>query len=118
MKDVDVDKINNKKENLISTIDNEENEKLIIEPENIKIKEENQEKLINNDSLKLNINPENINIDYYSSANCISSLFYYWAFKLIKLSHKVKITIQHLGTLTGKHSSFNFMQHFYHVYFD
>ena len=119
MKDDDVDKINNKKENLISKVENEENEKLIIEPENIKIKEENQEKLINNDdSLKLNINPENINIDYYSSANCISSLFYYWAFKLIKLSHKVKITIQHLGTLTGKHSSFNFMQHFYHVYFD
>ena len=61
---------------------------------------------------------ENIDIDYYSSANCISSLFYYWAFKIIKLSHKVKITIQHLGKLSGKYSSLNFMTHFYHVYYD
>ena len=41
----------------------------------------------------------NIDIDYYGSANCLSSLFYYWAFKIIKLSHKVKISIQHVHYL-------------------
>ena len=60
--------------------------------------------------------PKNIDIDYYGSANCISSLLYYWAFKIIKLSHKVKITIQHLGTLKGNHSSYNFMKHYYYIY--
>ena len=69
------------------------------------------------DSMQLKINePKNIDIDYYGSANCISALFYHWAFKIIRLSHKVKINIQHLGTLKGNHSSSNFMKHYYYIY--
>ena len=93
----------NKKEYLITTTEKEDNNP-----------DKNEEEQID-----LNIfNQKNIDIDYYSSANFISSLFYYWAFKIIKLSHKVKINIQHLGTLKGKNSSMNFMQYFYHIYFD
>ena len=117
----DEDDLNEKKELLISTKEednklpqkqNEEEEDNIIK----EAKNDNKQK-IEEDSTLLNLK-ENIDIDYYSSANCISSLFYYWAFKIIKLSHKVKITIQHLGKLSGKYSSLNFMKHFYHVYYD
>ena len=117
----DEDDLNEKKELLIST--KEEDNKLLQkqneeEEDNIikEAKNDNKQK-IEEDSTLLNLK-ENIDIDYYSSANCISSLFYYWAFKIIKLSHKVKITIQHLGKLSGKYSSLNFMKHFYHVYYD
>ena len=111
----DKDDLNDKKETLISTSAKEENHK---ENDNLLIEKIDIEKNPQ-DSLLLNIQePKNIDIDYYSSANLISGLFYYWAFKIIKLSHKVKITIQHLGTLTGKYSSLNFMKHFYHIYFD
>ena len=114
--------LNEKKELLISTSDKKDKaQKIEIdegETDNI-IKELNndEKQRLNKDSTLLNLQ-ENIDIDYYSSANCISSLFYYWAFKIIKLSHKVKITIQHLGKLSGKYSSLNFMTHFYHVYYD
>ena len=116
------DDLNEKKELLISTSDKKDKaQKIEIdegETDNI-IKELNndEKQRLNKDSTLLNLQ-ENIDIDYYSSANCISSLFYYWAFKIIKLSHKVKITIQHLGKLSGKYSSLNFMTHFYHVYYD
>ena len=116
------DDLNEKKELLISTSDKKDKaQKIEIdegETDNI-IKELNndEKQRLNKDSTLLNLQ-ENIDIDYYSSANCISSLFYYWAFKIIKLSHKVKITIQHLGKLSGKYSSLNFMAHFYHVYYD
>ena len=118
----DEDDLNEKKELLISTSDKKDKaQKIEIdegETDNI-IKELNndEKQRLNKDSTLLNLQ-ENIDIDYYSSANCISSLFYYWAFKIIKLSHKVKITIQHLGKLSGKYSSLNFMTHFYHVYYD
>ena len=108
-------KNNDKEEFLISTSEKEEKQE---ENKNIlkeKIDEENNLK----DSMTVNIQDlKNVDIDYYSSANCISSLFYHWAFKIIKLSHKVKITIQNLGTLKGKYSSLNFMKHFYYIYFD
>ena len=57
-----------------------------------------------------------LNIDYYLAANCISKLFYHWAFLIIRLSHKVKICVHHLGVLKGPHSSMNFMDYFYYVY--
>ena len=116
------DDFNEKKKLLISTSEKEDKcqqkGKEESEEDNI-IKEikYNEDKKLNKDSTLLNLQ-ENIDIDYYSSANCISSLFYYWAFKIIKLSHKVKITIQHLGKLSGKYSALNFMKHFYHVYYD
>ena len=103
---------NNKEELLIST---EEKDSKNILKEKSSIQEDEELKNL----MKLNIEePKNIDIDYYSSANCLSSLFYYWAFKIIKLSHKVKINIHHLGSLKGKNSSLNFMQHYYHIYQD
>ena len=107
----EIEKEDDKKENLINKETNKEENpinKLELDKEN-SIKE----------AMKLNIyDQKNIDRDYYGEANCISALFYYWAFKIIKLSHKVKITIQHLGTLKGKHSSSNFMKHYYHIYND
>ena len=116
------DDLNEKKELLISTSDKKDKaQKIEIDEgetdEIIKKLNNDEKQRLNKDSTLLNLQ-ENIDIDYYSSANCISSLFYYWAFKIIKLSHKVKITIQHLGKLSGKYSSLNFMTHFYHVYYD
>ena len=99
-----------KKEKLIKLVkeeDNESNKKLSLEVD-----------LNNKKDPQINIKEptKNIDIDYYGSANFLSALFYYWAFKIIKLSHKVKINIQHLGTLKGKHSSSNFMKHYYYIY--
>ena len=116
------DDLNEKKELLISTSDKKDKaQKIEIDEgetdEIIKELNNDEKQRLNKDSTLLNLQ-ENIDIDYYSSANCISSLFYYWAFKIIKLSHKVKITIQYLGKLSGKYSSLNFMTHFYHVYYD
>ena len=103
-------KEDDKKENLINKETKDENPKNNFELDKDKsIKE----------SMQLNIyEQKNIDRDYYGEANCISSLFYYWAFKIIKLSHKVKITIQHLGTLKGKRSSSNFMNYYYYIYND
>jgi ABC-type multidrug transport system fused ATPase/permease subunit len=109
MKETDEPK-DEKQEQLINK--NEENGKKM---QNLEIEKENAVK----ETMKLNVNEQkNIDIDYYGDANCISSLFYYWAFKIIKLSHKVKINIQHLGTLKGKHSSSNFMKYYYYIYND
>ena len=73
--------------------------------ENLELEKEQKIK----ETMQLNVNePKNLDIDYYGQANCISSLFYHWAFKIIRLSHKVKINIQHLGVLKGKNSSSNF----------
>ena len=107
----ETDESDSKKEKLI-TEDGESNGKKKISLEidtNKKVKEDMQLQIKE---------PKNIDIDYYGSANCLSSLFYYWAFKIIKLSHKVKINIQHLGTLKGKRSSSNFMKHYYYIYND
>ena len=116
-KEIDI-KNDDKEEFLISTKEKEENQEKNKNILNEKIENINEENNIK-DSMIIDIHDsKNIDIDYYSSANCISSLFYYWAFKIIKLSHKVKITIQNLGTLKGKYSSLNFMKHFYYIYFD
>ena len=104
------DEENNKNELLISTEEKDINN---ISKEKHSMEEDEEVKKL----MQLSVTePKNIDIDYYSSANCISSLFYYWAFKIIKLSHKVKINIHHLGSLKGKNSSINFMQHYYHIY--
>ena len=106
--DKDDDIKDDKKEELLSKEEENKIDTLELEKEK-KVRE----------TMKLNVNEvKNIDIDYYGEANCISSLFYYWAFKIIKLSHKVKITIQHLGTLKGKHSSSNFMKYYYYIYND
>ena len=99
-----------KKEQLITPMS--EKDKMI---DNLELEKENQIK----EAMKLNVREQkNVNIDYYGEANCISSLFYHWAFKIIRLSHKVKITIQHLGVLKGKNSSTNFMKYYYYIYND
>ena len=109
--DDESNKSDSKKEKLI-TKDGESDDKKKVNLEidiNKKVKED----------MQLQVNePKNVDIDYYGSANFLSSLFYYWAFKIIKLSHKVKINIQHLGTLKGNHSSSNFMKHYYYIYND
>ena len=97
-----------KKQKLITEEDNGGNKRLALEVEYNDKKEKTE--------LNIREPTKNIDIDYYGSANFISSLFYFWAFKIIKLSHQVKINIQHLGTLKGDHSSSNFMKYYYHIY--
>ena len=102
--------------------DDDKKEQLITkgEDEDKKISNLELEKETNiKESMQLNVkDTKNVDIDYYLEANCISSLFYHWAFKIIRLSHKVKITVQHLGVLKGKNSSSNFMKYYYYIYND
>ena len=104
------DKNDDKKEQLITK--GEDDDKKM---SNLELEKETNKK----ESMQLNVkDSKNVDIDYYLEANCISSLFYHWAFKIIRLSHKVKITVQHLGVLKGKNSSTNFMKHYYYIYND
>ena len=70
-----------KKEKLITT--SEENNKI----NNLELDKNKEVK----EAMQLRIDePKNVDIDYYGSANCISSLFYYWAFKIINYLTKSK----------------------------
>ena len=48
--------------------------------------------------------------DPYTSASCISRLFLYWAYKVIKLGNLVTLKPEYLGTLKGKYSSVEYLK--------
>ena len=48
--------------------------------------------------------------DPYSSANCFSRIFFYWAFRIIKLGNLVSLKTEYFGTLKGKFSSQYFLE--------
>ena len=48
--------------------------------------------------------------DPFSSANCISHLFLYWAYKVVRLANLVTLKTEYLGTLKGKFSSQHFLE--------
>ena len=53
------------------------------------------------------IPPENIGFkdDNYENSNIFSKLFFYWGFKILKLTSKFKIEASHLGKLVQKNDS-------------
>ena len=57
------------------------------------------------------IPPENIGFkdDNYENSNILSKLFFYWGFKILKLTSKFKIEASHLGKLVQKNDS----KHYY-----
>ena len=46
--------------------------------------------------------------DVYENANIISKLFFYWGYKILKITSKYKIEASHLGKLVEKHDSKTF----------
>ena len=48
--------------------------------------------------------------DPFTTANCISRFFLYWAYKVIKLGNLVSLKPEYLGTLTGKYSSVEYLK--------
>ena len=50
-----------------------------------------------------------INKDPYTSSNFISGLLYYWAYKIIKLSHYITLKSEYLGQLKGDYTSKNYL---------
>lgn len=62
--------------------------------------------------------PDYSNEDLYAKANCISRLLFIWGYKIIKLSHKTRLTAEKLGNLTGQNASNAFMNITYYVYND
>ena len=50
-----------------------------------------------------------IDKDPYTSSNFISGLLYYWAYKIIKLSHYITLKSEYLGQLKGDYTSKNYL---------
>ena len=48
--------------------------------------------------------------DPFTSANYLSKLFLYWAYKCIKLGNLVSLKPEYFGTLTGKYSSVEYLK--------
>ena len=46
--------------------------------------------------------------DAYADSNCLSSLFFFWCFKLLHLCSLTKLTVDHLGILRDKNKSENY----------
>jgi len=54
--------------------------------------------------------------DAYYRANCFSKLFFYWAFRIIKLANSITIREEHLGKLEGYNKSSNYIQSIFNVW--
>ena len=46
--------------------------------------------------------------DIYENSNIISKLFFYWGYKILKITSKYKIEASNLGTLSEKNDSKNY----------
>ena len=51
-----------------------------------------------------------------TNASCISSLFYLWAYRIIKLANLIPLKPEYLGKLTGKYTSRNYIKTFKHIW--
>ena len=49
--------------------------------------------------------------DPFSESNCISQAFLYWAYSILNLATKVKLTPKHLGKLSPMNDASNFAKH-------
>ena len=57
-----------------------------------------------------------INQDPYTSANWISRLFLYWAYRIIKMANHVKIKSEYMGKLIGEYTSQNYLKSLKYVW--
>ena len=93
----------------ISISDN--NEELIskINFDNNDLKEEIYEKKDceknNNNKYKIPTENKGFKNDIYENSNIFSKLFFYWGYKILKLTSKYKIEVMHLGKLEKKNDS-------------
>ncbi len=91
-----------------------EKEELLIEKSEIK-NEEEEPKIYKEEEFEEDI-PKPIknyifkDKDPYTSSSFISSLFYYWAYKVIKLGNLIKIKSKYLGKLTGEYTSEKYLE--------
>ncbi|MCQ2818077.1 MAG: ATP-binding cassette domain-containing protein [archaeon] len=54
--------------------------------------------------------------DPYQTANCFSSLFFYWAYRIIKLANLTPLRNKYLGKLKGPHESRNYLQEIKYIW--
>lgn len=54
--------------------------------------------------------------DPYYRSNCISKLFFYWAFRIIKLANMTALKEEHLGKLEGYNKSSNYISNIFNVW--
>jgi len=83
-----------------------------------------EENLISSEKRKAfeNVTPEIVkkygfvNQDPYTSANWISRLFLYWAYRIIKMANHVKIKSEYMGKLMGEYTSQNYLKSLKYVW--
>ena len=56
--------------------------------------------------------------DIYESSNIFSKLFFYWGYKILKMTSKFKIEASHLGKLDEKNDSKNYFNEIYYYWED
>lgn len=108
------DNLEEEKENLIDTNENENKEQkqneLIILGDNQKDKLKD----VNFENKELEINEKNkksftyFKNDPYLDSNCLSKFFMYWAYKIINISTKTKMKKEYLGKIGDAHDSKHF----------
>ena len=83
-----------------------------------------EENLISSEKRKAfeNVTPEIVkkygfvNQDPYTSANWISRLFLYWAYRIIKMANHVKIKSEYMGKLMGEYTSQKYLKSLKYVW--
>jgi hypothetical protein len=56
--------------------------------------------------------------DVFYRANCISQMFFYWAFRLIRFANFTSLKKEYLGDAEGPNKSENFMKRLYYFWND
>ena len=83
-------------------------ESVIVEDESMIKEHENKEENLpyrERDEIKKEFKEK---INPYQNSNIFSKIFFHWAFKIIKLSNKVRIQNEHFGKLSDENQSLNF----------
>ena len=111
MKETDLDNEINSDKNNSSNIINTNNltEELIMQNEDGKINDKDMNYIIPGDQI-------GFKNDIYESANIFSKLFFYWGFKILKITSKFKIEASNLGTLDEINDSKNYFNEIYYYW--
>ena len=109
MKETDLDnKINNDKNSSSNNISTNSLTEELLQNEDEKNNNKSNHYFIENDQI-------GFKNDIYESANIFSKLFFYWGFKILKMTSKSKIKVSNLGTLDEINDSKNYYKeiHYY-----
>jgi hypothetical protein len=58
----------------------------------------------------------NLKGDPYLKSNIFSKLFFYWAFRALRLANKIPLKNEYLGKLEGENNSKNYVQKIYQIW--